>query len=143
SEQMRYDIGNRAVLTEIAELAPINQVKAVLAAELPELMPTLRDGLEALSRQDVDELVAQCEGRGAAVQAQLLEMLSGAPPSLSDTAWSWIAHALESDNENLARLAYLILGSSDAARLGAELLQHGWRWQATMDPGIAFHGSNA
>src|SRR5690606_12724237 len=75
SEQMRYDIGNRAVLTEIAELAPINQVKAVLAAELPELMPTLRDGLEALSRQDVDELVAQCEGRGAAVQAQLLEML--------------------------------------------------------------------
>lgn len=143
SEQMRYDIGNRAVLTEIAELAPIDQVKAVLAAELPELMPTLRDGLEALSRQDVDELVAQCEGQGAPVQEQLLEMLSGAPPSLSDTAWSWIAHALESDNENLARLAYLILGNSDAARLGAELLQHGWRWQATMDPGIAFHGSNA
>ena len=97
----------------------------------------------ALSRQDVDELVAQSEGQGAAVQEQLLEMLSGAPPSLSDRAWSWIAQALESDNENLARLAYLILGTSDAARLGAELLQHGWRWQATMDPGIAFYGSNA
>ncbi|MCO7464252.1 hypothetical protein NJF45_20335 [Stenotrophomonas maltophilia] len=143
SEQMRYDIGNRAILVEIAELAPVDQVKAVLAAALPDLMPTLRDGFGALSQQDVDELVAQSESQGALVQEQLLEMLSGPPLPLSDTAWSWIATALESDNMNLVRQAYMILGTSDAARLGAELLQHGWRWQAAMDPGVAFHCSNA
>lgn len=118
--------GAEWIQTELLELDALAQAILVIEADLLRIPLSITDHLLPLTTQQVDELIGRFGNGSQKQQRDLVVVLVTAPPVLSDAAWAWVAQFTTSHDPMDVRLAFMVLESADAKRLGQELERQGW-----------------
>jgi len=135
--------GSEWIQAELLDLDALAQASLVVEADLLRIPLSITDNLLPLTTQQVDELIGRFGNGSKKQQRDLVVVLVTAPPVLSDAAWSWVGQFTTSDDPMDVRLAFMVLESADAKRLGHDLERQGWSFVPGTDAMAAHAATGA
>ena len=127
-EVNEFHAASRLLLMEIRNLPGQKQIRTVIQADLQDIPLDISHVLQPLTTNDVSTLVNQYDSALPKQQRDLLKLLAVRPVALNDYAWSWIRRFAMHEDDDYAKLAFIILNQADRNRFGLELLNGGWSW---------------
>lgn len=127
-EVNEFHAASRLLLMEIRNLHGQKQIGTLIQADLQDIPLDISLVLQPLTTNDVSTLVNQYDSALPKQQRDLLKLLAVRPVALNDCAWSWIRKFAMHDDDDYAKLAFIILNQADTNRFGLELLNGGWAW---------------
>ena len=127
-EVNEFHAASRLLLMEIRDLPGQKQIRTVIQADLQDIPLDISHVLQPLTTNDVSTLVNQYDSALPKQQRDLLKLLAVRPVALNDYTWSWIRRFAMHEDDDYAKLAFIILNQADRNRFGLELLNGGWSW---------------
>ena len=127
-EVNEFITANRLLLVEVCNLSGPAQFQTLIQADLPDIMLDFSNVLRPLATDEAATLIRQFYSASGKLQRDMLKLLAIQPASIDDYAWSWIRKFALHEDDDFAKLAFIILNQADTKRFGRELLDSGWSW---------------
>ena len=116
------------LILELRELSALEQIMALVDADLNFLPVDLGEILKQPASADVEALIVRFGEAGAKQQRDLLALLSFHADSLNGSAWTWSERLACADDDDVRGLAFKVLACADGARFGRRLADWNWHW---------------